>query len=352
MKSVLISVISAQPLPNFLLIKELRGLYSSMVFISTGEMEGRGNDSMSRSRWIERAAGLAEGSTPRVIVKEDSWLDIKQKLQDFFSDQNTSYAVNLTGGTKVMTLAVFQHFAKDGNSIYYVPFPKNEYCELFPNIHNQALSIRYRCTLSEYLAAHGLYFIYNNELCKDKKTTLNFFKRVKREQFKINEIDDIRNAHQLSSPEDKKYYSGGWFEEFVYHFIRKSFKVSEKKIALNVNLFRNLDDVEADNEYDLMFVDENTLYVIECKTSAGNSPVNARKNLDNFLYKLGAITRDFGLNVKSYVFTLTSFRDSENKIKLQVEKRMRILGVKGIFDQVSFNNPEEIIVQLKKKGHG
>jgi len=84
MKSVLVSVISAQTLPNFLLIKELRGLYSSMVFISTMEMEGRGNDSMSRSRWIERAAGLAEGSTPRVIVKEDSWLDIQQKLQDFF----------------------------------------------------------------------------------------------------------------------------------------------------------------------------------------------------------------------------------------------------------------------------
>lgn len=101
MKSVLVSVISAQTLPNFLLIKELRGLYSGMVFITTPDMEGKGNTSMSRSRWIERATGIPEGSTPRVIVKEDSWPDIQQKLQEFFPDQSIHYTVNLTGGQRL-----------------------------------------------------------------------------------------------------------------------------------------------------------------------------------------------------------------------------------------------------------
>lgn len=348
MKSVLVSVISAQTVPNFLLIKELRGFYSGMVFISTPEMEGRGTDSMSRSRWIERASGIPEGSIPRVIVREDSWPDIQQILLEFFPDQSIPYLVNLTGGTKVMTLAIFRHFAVSGNTILYVPFPKNEYCELFPDIHTPPVKIKYRSTLSEYLAAHGLYFTCTAEFSKDQPTTELFFNEVQKSNFRISEIEEIKHAHDMSFPDDRKYYSGGWFEEYVYHLIKKSFNLSDRRIALGVNLYRNQEDIVSDNEYDLMFVFRNTLYVIECKTSAGNSKEYARINLDRFLYKLGAITRDFGLKVNSYVFTLTNFRNAENRMSQQLEKRQRILGVKAIFDQVSFYNPAEIIAQLKR----
>ncbi len=53
MKKVLVSVISEQTIPNLLLIKEFEGKYDDMLFISTKQMEEKG-----QSRWIERAAGI------------------------------------------------------------------------------------------------------------------------------------------------------------------------------------------------------------------------------------------------------------------------------------------------------
>ena len=320
-----------------------------MIFITTREMEGNGDENKSRSRWLERAAGIEIGSTRRIVVKEDSWADIEDKLKQISSESSTNYIVNLTGGTKVMTLALFRYFAQSGNRIFYVPFPKNEYCELYPNLHAQPAIITFRCTLSQYLATHGLYYTCNNVFVKEQESTFNLFLKAKNADFRLHEIEEIKYAHQSECPEDKCYYSGGWFEEYMYHLIKKYFKLSQSRIALNVNLYRNPDDVESDNEYDLMFVHENALFVVECKTSLGKSLENARKNIDRYLYKLGAITRDFGLKVNSYIVTLTQLRNTENKLSEKLEKRQKILGVKAIFDQSSFYHLPEMIHQLKPK---
>mgnify|MGYP001047549171 CR=1 FL=1 len=345
MEYILVSIISAQTIPNLLLIKELRGSYSGMLFISTEEMEGRGNPSKSRSQWIERAAGILEGTTPRVVVREDNWPDIEQKLAGYMNHE-IQYLVNLTGGTKVMTLAVYKHFARPGNRIFYVPFPKNQYCELYPDFNSLPISISYRCTLSQYLAIHGLYFSCHLMRTNHQSATEMLFEKVKSNDFNLLSIPEIKYAHELEIPEDKSYYSGGWFEEYLYYWLKNVFKLSENRIARNVQLFRNQDDWEPDNEYDLMFVWKNALYVIECKASAGNQS-NARKNIDRFLYKLGAITRDFGLKVNSFVFTLTKFRDKKGMLPEKLKKRKNILGIREIFDQESFYTPEKIIIMIK-----
>lgn len=347
MKSVLVSLISGQTIPNLLLIKEFAAKYDELLFITTVEMEGRGNFANSRSRWIERSCKIAEGSSRRIEVAEDSWTDITEKLNSLGDSDDIRYMVNLTGGTKIMTLAVFEYFSRPGNIIYYIPFPKNEYHELFPNRNSHINKLKYRCNLEEYLLAHGLFFQTNNEILAPIEHTNVFFEKIKAKKFNLLEIPEISLAHDMADPQLKSYYSGGWFEEYFYHLLSERLKLNEKKIALNIKLSRNPDDINNDNEYDVMFVKSNALYVIEAKVSVGLKPSSTKLRMDQILYKLGAITRDFGLRVNSYVATLNHLVDETGKLSSYLEKRCRLLGVKGIIEQSNFKNTTEITNKFK-----
>lgn len=343
MKSVLVSIISGQTIPNLLLIKEFAGKFDELLFITSFEMEGRGNIADSRSRWIERSCKIAEGTTRRIEVAEDCWADISEKLKSLNDDADVQYIVNLTGGTKIMTLAIFEYFARRGNTIYYIPFPKNEYHELYP-AKNKCHKLSYRCNLKEYLMAHGLHYTHNEELLAPPAETLAFFEKVKKANFDFQAVPEIVFAHDFLDKGKKAYYSGIWFEEYVYHKLREVFKLSVSNIAMGVKLVRDPKEVENDNEYDVMFIRSNTLHVIECKGSAGRSK---KASLDRYLYKLGAITKNFGLKVNTYLFTLTNLSDSYGNILKNIDKGRQILGIKGIFDQKFFDKSNEYIKQLK-----
>lgn len=332
MKSVLVSLISGQTIPNLLLIKEFAAKYDELLFITTVEMEGRGNFANSRSRWIERSCKISEGSSRRIEVAEDSWTDITEKLNSLGDSDDIRYMVNLTGGTKIMTLAVFEYFSRPGNIIYYIPFPKNEYHELYPS-RSESFKLKYRCSLKEYLWAHGLYYSENTALLGTPSDTLAFFEKVKKNDFDFQTIPEIVFAHEMINRDKRAYYSGIWFEEYIYHSLKDVMKLPDANIAMGAKLFRNPEEVENDNEYDVMYIRSNTLHVIECKASVGRSK---KANLDRYLYKLGAITKDFGLKVNTYLFTLTNLSDSYGNILKNIDKGRQILGIKGIFDQKYF----------------
>jgi len=334
MKTVLVSVISGQTIPNFLLMKELKGQFDSQIFITTYDMEGRDNPADSKSIWIEKAAGIEPGSTRRIVVIEDSWQDISAKLHKLDVEPENRYIVNLTGGTKIMTLAVFEYFAQPGNTIYYIPFPKNEYHGLYPD-RNISHKLKYRCNLKEYLMAHGLYFSQKDELITQSAETIQFFEKVRKENFEIRLVPEIAFSKEMLDKGKRAYYSGGWFEEYVYLKLKEIFKLPGKNIAMGVKLFRNPNDPENDNEYDVMYIRRNTLYIIECKVINAN---NLKNKLDGYMYKLGAITKDFGLKVNTYLVILNNIETLSEEIRKNIEKKKRILGLKAIIDQNSFKS--------------
>lgn len=347
MKTVLVTIISGQVIPNLLLINELKSRYSDLLFITTPEMEGSGDSQKCRSRWLERAANLEENSVERIIVKEDDWMDIDAKLKTVSFNDQTRYIVNLTGGTKVMTLAVFGYFAHPGNVIYYIPFPKNEYRELYPDRSGQPVPIKYSCTLNQYLLGHGVFYTCRMETEFTREETLAFFEKVREAGFQMDLVPEIKMAHDMIEPSHKAYYSGGWFEEFVFWKIRDIYKLKDRQMALGVCLYRNPEDSESDNEYDVIFTFRNALYVIECKSSLGSAKMS-RTNLDKSLYKLGAVTKDFGLKVKSYVFTLTQLRNDREEWPQKMEKRREILGIGKIIDSFDFVDIDSTLSKLIK----
>lgn len=54
----------------------------------------------------------------------------------------------------------------------------------------------------------------------------------------------------------------------------------------------------AENDLDIVYILDNTLHIVECKTRMN------KQMFDNTLYKSGALKEKFGLGVKSYIFTL------------------------------------------------
>lgn len=327
----LISVISEQTIPNLLLIQELKGKFDNQIFITTRAMEEQ-----QRSQWIERAAGIPENSVQRIDVDENSLPDIRNKLLHSFGENPSGFYVNMTGGTKPMTIGVYEFFSKPGNRIVYVPIGKNHQEELYPNPGCEDVPINYRLSLQEYLLAYGLYYQSDEQLLYPQDFTWDFFNQFKNKKFQFRNETRIIEAQQANCETDKVYYSGRWFEEFVFEQICSAFNLEAGHVALGLKIFRDSDSMQHDNEFDVMFTLDNALYVIECKARVGNYHY-IKDNMDDYMNKLAAITRDFGLRVNSYIFTLTDIQSTSGNKYPNIEKRRRILGIRRIVDAKDFS---------------
>ena len=100
---------------------------------------------------------------------------------------------------------------------------------------------------------------------------------------------------------------------------------------MSLKIFRNASE-QNDNEVDVAFMFENTLYIIECKVSMIGYGKEPQHTIEDYLYKLAAISKDFGLIVRPYIFTLHKMEKLSDSSRKNINKRMRILGICNIID--------------------
>lgn len=373
MSKILISLVSEQTIPNVLFIKEVQNKYKEeeiqYLFVSTDIMENKKKtDLVLKGSHID---GSKENVTV-INVIEDSITDIYSKLSE--QAKNWSDAdeiiVNLTGGTKIMSIGVYVFF-KEQNSynlhIYYLPIGKNTYKQIFPSEEKMDNELKFRISLDDYLASYGVTIEHRSKPLKDIQYTqyyFNFFLddkknnwkvvneklREKRAQGKeIHSLDDLdkETKHFLNvcnftpekpdviSKNEINYLTGGWFEEYMYDLVKKYTDLDDDKIALGINISHK----ENQNEFDVMFVNENALYIFECKTILKSNNYNL---LNDTLYKLASLKKEFGLEVKGYVATLDKdLRDKQDKINECYIKRANSLNIE-ILDRLILTNEEEI----------
>ncbi len=103
---ILISLVSDQTIPNVLFIKE-HSQCDAYLFISTQRMEAKG-----RTADIIRAAGINGKNCTTLIVDENSPKLISAALHAMKINDDDAFLVNLTCGTKIMTLTVHDFFSK------------------------------------------------------------------------------------------------------------------------------------------------------------------------------------------------------------------------------------------------
>lgn len=378
-RKVIVSIVSDQTIPNVLFIQENSGA-DFYYFISTQKMEMK-NSSLN----ICKAAGIEAPFFSIIEVQEDSLLDIEDTLQDNFSyEDDDKILVNITGGTKIMSLGVYNFFARHGAAeIYYLPIGKNEIAQTFPLRKNKTKALGYRINLFDYLTANGVnvsskFFSGKNSLTKNEDIANAIFNHflgnhrsrileiteMIRTSFRgkkiiptkseldyaafysslelINYGMEFEKDDQITS-EETKYLTGDWFEEYVYTKVKTILNIPDDHIGIGVQL--NKDGNQ--NEYDIIFTLNNALYVIECKTDVSDQIEGEEARISylftNTLYKAATLKKEFGLWVNYYLFALNDF----SNLTEQQRKRAEQLDIKLAGTEI-LGNIESLTQYIKK----
>jgi len=290
MSRLLVSLVSDQTIPNVLFIKEMKEI-DRYVFVSTGKMEKDEKVGM-----ICRGAGIDVNRAEVVVVEEDSLSDIEDQLKTLNIGDNDSITVNLTAGTKIMSIGVYNFFRARAAGIYYLPIGKNIYKKIFPYSKHRLFDLKTRIHLKEYLYSHGIEIknAESHNLFQPTEETTDFFRRFLNREFPLNIFPRLREFRkhpkmkrkgfvELTEGDDDirefcasigwdnltrlnrdfvEYLTGGWFEEYVFTTVKTSGSLRDEDIGLNFRIKHK----NADNEFDVMFVHDNALHVVECKT--------------------------------------------------------------------------------------
>ncbi len=346
MNRVLISLLSDYLQPNFLLIKEFEGQFDKLVFVTTSPMEDK-----KKSYWLEKALALPENSVQRIIVVEDDFEMIKSEFAKAGFSTEDEYLLNLTGGTKVMPLAAYEYFKNGFKShYYYVPIGKNVIKSLEADTE---LVLNYRMNLKEYFTLYGLRYECDNSLSYPEDFTNDLFERFRRAKFNRFRIHEIKESQTLPDAKDRKYYSGSWFEEYCYNRLKREQNLPDDAICKDATIYRE-NSKSNDNEIDVMFVQDNQLFVFECKVGmTGYGYGAAKETIEQYQYKLAAIAKDLGLRVEAYILTLHKIFNnlkyfSEASIE-NIKKRQNILGLREIIDSIVFTRDEPLLEGCKRK---
>ena len=338
---LVVCLVSEQTIPN---VQFLKWYFTckepieevDLLLVTTKEMEKSGtSDKIANT--AKKFKHSCQVYLP-ISVEEYDVQDIKNKLGTFFKEHRYEKVVaNITGGTKIMSLAVYQYITEMKDSVvYYKPYKKGQDLplkQLFPEQKTESDDVS--LNLDEYLSALGLdyepndeksfqNYSFNRELykCLRKNSNgLRFFTALNTknedETWNLCKMDVLPNNCYKSDeifaknivqylkmdperlPKNFKYYIlGGWFEQFVYQYVRNKFQLPDSQIALNIKV------KQTNNEYDVMYVYENKLHVIECKAFLQESNKISDK-ITEALYKLKALKDSLGLASQEYFYTTT-----------------------------------------------
>ncbi len=373
MKTVLVNLLSDQTIPNVQFINELGSNDVHYLFISTKSMKSKGV-----AEWITKACEISDHKVEEIEVEQFSFDSIDSKLVEYNFDNFDRIVVNLTGGTKLMTLAAFDFFKELGAEIYYLTGINDEYIKLFPGRKKKAMRLNSKVNLMQYLVSYGFKLNKTSSSNISIKQTNKIFSsfinglfhnhidvleqlRLSRGK-SIKDLDSIIGLKEFlvdidytpldDSMLDKyeiKYLTGEWFEEFVAAKIKIELGLSDEDIEVGLVINKkNKNGTMVPNEMDVLFVYKNVLYTIECKTSIFNRVMNLNGEyeqvniLKETIFKSDSLKQGFGLFVNTSIFVL-----DELKANMNLE-RAELSGIK-IIDKEKLTSGSSIKDLLKIK---
>lgn len=289
------------------------------------------------------------------LTAEDSLVEAKKSLESAYAKfPSAEWIANLSGGTKPMSIAMYEFFKALGGRLIYtnVATPAT-----FIDLGNDSKeSGSHRPTIHEFLAGYGF------KLGKDENTVSEAEKRAK--QFEVAakraalnasnlDLVEITDGKQRSDARSKgmelrtelirevfhpeefplgnrkydkyemRFLTGDWLEIFIWGILDKH------KTSLGIWDVRwglEIQDESSDikNEFDVTFMHNYGLCMIECKSGDQEHDRNGE-----ILYKVQTVTHQFrALRVRSYLVTTGSnVLDPKTKaVKLTLRDRAKLYG--------------------------
>jgi len=318
MAKVLVSLVSDQTIPNSRLIKEFKDQVDVFVFISSAKMEEN-----KKVQSIQQVFDIPDKKVTIIIVEEFNFNSIEDKLLAFDFNDDDAYLVNITGGTKPMSIVALSFFTVFNNAkCFYLPIGENTYRQVHPRISWPEKEFKTHLTIKEYLRSYNLELLsYIDTPTKENRKSFNLMNKVLEHNGDGFKVRKIKEAHELELQEDKVFYSGGWFEEYIFTKIKTHFSLNKNQIILNGKIRSN----NSENEYDIVFVYKDSIYVVETKAYFSLSKVKEKVQKD--LYKLGALSSDFGLRVNALYITTANIAGEIGFSNKELQNRSKSRGI-------------------------
>lgn len=355
MSHIHVCLVSDQTIPNILGIHHVKP--DEILFISTVKMEADKKADHILQTLLQIGLDFNK-RFQKVVVNEESLLDCKKKLDDWIvSREGEDFTVNLTGGTKIMSIAVYEYFKDYGSKMIYIPMGKNEFITPFPKkATNTTTTLLLRLSVTEYLSAYGLKVINHKKLnsnhadAQQRKALSEWIVQnyveiksvLERFSEKLRKYRDDKKGYAWTSsympknPHEKElfkkfsflyenekytkqlsqseiiYLTGGWLEEFCYNHV-----LSLKGKGIDDVVNGIIPEAKGrKNEFDVMFTKDNALYTVECKSLDQNDDRRTEA-----LYKIAALQKDFGLRVGSFFVSTSPHILKDGKVRPSIEAR-------------------------------
>lgn len=290
--NLIVTIIGGQTIPNVLFIKHIESKLRSRnedfehFIVSTKEMEKDGV-----SQWIISVCNIKKAHL--IEVEAYNLTDVEQKIEEKICPNYDKYYVNITGGTKIMSLAVANFFAKKENArIYYIDGRKSWLIH-HPTKERYSADLSDNISLEEYIISHGFEISKGSpsrRSFEETKAFFNIFLNLSKEQIDflytkirsnkhrskgivIDKLDGLElflkeinfkpsENHKLTKY-DVRYLTGDWFEEYIYYCLKYEGVIDGGN--LETGMILNKKGVL--NEFDVLFLHKTQFFAIECKTS-------------------------------------------------------------------------------------
>ena len=364
-----VCLISAQAAPNLLPILDSEFKPKKAIFLVSKTMKQR----------AEYLAKTFEKLNVKVKLKnisdEFNFGLMEEEIFKLVEEyENESIALNVTGGTKLMSIAAENAFSALGKPIFYIDtdsnhilfISKNEEQKWLPNLEMKAKN-----KIDIYLSAYGSTvlstqnpierekylpaiepFIKNYDNYTQVIPLLNLHATLSqsngykseytKDNKKIGKLDELLlgldyqgllnydgQTIDFKNREIKTFLNGGWLEDYTYFQLKEIANIEDiacgedvanPKFKLGKNEYSS-ENKGNKNEFDIVFMAKNKLHIIECKTQLMDK--NGGIKADDILYKLETLKDYGGLMTKK---CLVSYFE----VPEQVKNRANFLNIEII----------------------
>lgn len=359
---ILVNLIGGQPAPNFIAAKEI--CPDKILYICS-------KDSHNVMERLSKTLSI-ETVDPHITVNAYDFDEIYNKFLRFIETNSGEIILNLTGGTKIMSLACYEAARMHKIKSIYVDSENHKLYNLgYDEIEFRPLSKK--VSISDHFNMHGFINIkqsrdlnFENEL-KTKfdnfidlgrkqvsmilKLTIEILKykrankakwmkedvRLKKGSswfsWKNNtgiihyQIGEVIHEFQFTNDDFIDYHNGKWFESLVKKKLKESRKYDEIQSNLEIYSENNV----LLNELDLVTMKDDKLTIIECKSGGLNQDV---------LNKLKAIKELLGKYSNIVLVTYFPLKDDNENNKV-IRQKLVDYGIKNYYYPESLVLKEE-----------
>ena len=380
MSKTLVNIISREhPLAAYLFTKEYYETGDKLLFVSD-------NEDFDCITPLVKCLKIDKEAVQRIVLRRDSDSYLYEHICrtiNKMADKESVYYVNLAGGTRYMALSVQHVFSNYHSIFFYIQTRENFIVRtIFDNSiyddDDEVIPIRHKMSLGEYFEVHGLSHDLDQpkDLISDEAKAKRMFDlfanhRLNNADYKV--LDTLREKYRglnyinifdvennidgrltpipnlskflnyikfnpaeegLLDREELDYLTGGWFEEYIYYLVKSVFQPDDIAIGVHID---GCTEIKHNNELDVVFIRNNQLFVIECK-----SGIKTDSMFNEIVYKVCALKEVLlGIDCHSYIFSLK--KDPTGELK-KVAKYMNI----NFLDYDCLTHPEKLKKEFGK----